>query len=250
MDYESLLTLAKNCRTVRRYQPEPIPIDILMKALEVARWAPSGDNTQPWEFFVVRDPDKVQQVRNILAEGEEQIRERCPRFTFLHTQLKEMSTFILVCADPRFKMAYPRSPESDELADMYEENSERILLESVSIAVTYLRLAITSLGFGSVWISGAAERITSEKLKEALDIPQDLRIFCCIPVGYPAKVPQNPLITSGRRPRPLENVAHVDKFDTSKWRSDEDVAKHTSKDRSFHAQFYKTGLTYDTSIQE
>jgi hypothetical protein len=45
-------------------------------------------------------------------------------------------------------------------------------------------------------------------------------------------------------------VAHINKFDPSKWRTSEDVAKHTSTDRSFHAQFYKTGTTYDTSKQK
>lgn len=241
MDYESLLSLAKNCRSVRRYRPEPVPMDILTKVLEVARWAPSGDNSQPWEFVVVRDPEKVQQVRDILDEGTEQIRKSCPRFTFLHPSFKEMSAFILVCVDPRFKWAYPRSPESDELATMYEENSERILLESVSIAVTYLRLAATSLGLGTVWISGAAERITERKLKEAFNIPQELRVFCCLPIGHPAKLQQNPLSASARHPRPLEDLIHPEKFDTSKCRSDEDVAKLTDKDRKFWSKFYKTG---------
>jgi nitroreductase len=58
MDYEPLLSLIKKRRSIRKYKPEPVPLETVMKVLEAARWAPSGDNSQPWEFVVVRDKDK------------------------------------------------------------------------------------------------------------------------------------------------------------------------------------------------
>ena len=36
--------------------------------MEAARWAPSGANTQPWEFVVTRDRKKMKRVREIYAE--------------------------------------------------------------------------------------------------------------------------------------------------------------------------------------
>jgi hypothetical protein len=36
-------------------------------------------------------------------------------------------------------------------------------------------------------------------------------------------------------------MVHLDGFDKSKWRSDEDVVKHTRVGRKVWAEFYRTG---------
>ena len=43
-------------RTVRDFLPDPVPDEVLARALEAARLAPSSSNLQPWEFIVIRDP--------------------------------------------------------------------------------------------------------------------------------------------------------------------------------------------------
>ncbi|MBW1802488.1 MAG: nitroreductase family protein [Deltaproteobacteria bacterium] len=55
MDYDSLLELVQKRRSIRRFKPDPIPDEYVDKIIEVARWAPSGFNMQPWEFVVVRE---------------------------------------------------------------------------------------------------------------------------------------------------------------------------------------------------
>ena len=52
--YDHLLTLVKNRRTIRKFKPDPLPEGSVEKIIEVARWAPSGFHTQPWEFVVVQ----------------------------------------------------------------------------------------------------------------------------------------------------------------------------------------------------
>jgi nitroreductase len=46
-------------RSVRRFSPQPIPDDVLLDVLEVARWTGSSKNTQPWHVIVVRDRDAL-----------------------------------------------------------------------------------------------------------------------------------------------------------------------------------------------
>ncbi len=57
MDYDSLLALVKKRRSIRRFKPDPISDESIDKIIEVARWAPSGFNLQPWEFVVVKKPE-------------------------------------------------------------------------------------------------------------------------------------------------------------------------------------------------
>ena len=64
MDYESLLELVKKRRSIRRFRPEPIPDEYVDRIIEAARWAPSGANSQPWEFIVI----KKQELRDKIIE--------------------------------------------------------------------------------------------------------------------------------------------------------------------------------------
>ena len=48
-----LLEAIKSRRSIRAYKPDPVPKSVLTELLEVATCAPSGSNTQPWEFIVL-----------------------------------------------------------------------------------------------------------------------------------------------------------------------------------------------------
>lgn len=236
MDYENLLAVIKQRHSVRQYKPDPVPIEDVMKVLEAARWAPSGNNSQPWEFVVVRDKDKLRQVTEIFIEQSQRLREKSVNFpTSRKDYLWKVSTLIIVCADPRFKLAYPRSQASEQLARMYQESSERIHIQAIAAAISNLLLAASSLGLGTVWLSGAGESITEQQLKQVLNIPQELQTMCCIPLGYPSS--ERP---TTRCPRPLETMVHFDRFDASKWGSDQEVERFV-RDSYTRAEFYRTG---------
>ncbi|MFC2029321.1 nitroreductase family protein [Chloroflexota bacterium] len=58
-----VLEIIKSRRSHRRFLDKPIPLDMLEELLEAARWAPSGGNSQPWAFVVVREPASVRKVK-------------------------------------------------------------------------------------------------------------------------------------------------------------------------------------------
>ena len=51
------LVEAVNTRmSIRGYKPDPVSRATILEILEIAHWAPSGMNVQPWEFAVVSGP--------------------------------------------------------------------------------------------------------------------------------------------------------------------------------------------------
>ena len=57
-------------RSVRLFLPDPVPRDTITRIVDLARWAPSWGNTQPWEI-VVADGDKARQLAEAFeAEGK------------------------------------------------------------------------------------------------------------------------------------------------------------------------------------
>lgn len=47
-------------RSIRKYKKAQVPAHMIRRLLEVARFAPSQGNCQPWKFIVVRDADMIQ----------------------------------------------------------------------------------------------------------------------------------------------------------------------------------------------
>jgi nitroreductase len=40
-------------RSIRDFSDRPVPLEVLQRVLDIARWAPSGCNFQPWEATVL-----------------------------------------------------------------------------------------------------------------------------------------------------------------------------------------------------
>jgi nitroreductase len=58
--------LIERRKSVRKYKPDPVPREAIIKVLEAARIAPSGGNRQPWHFIVIQDEG----MRAALAGGQ------------------------------------------------------------------------------------------------------------------------------------------------------------------------------------
>jgi nitroreductase len=51
--------------TSRRFKTDPVPREALVRALENARFAPSGGNRQGWRVVVVEDPERRRALRDL-----------------------------------------------------------------------------------------------------------------------------------------------------------------------------------------
>lgn len=60
----------KRRRTVRDFASDPVPLDVIDRAIATAGLAPSGANQQPWHFAVVTDPAVKKRIRAAAEEEE------------------------------------------------------------------------------------------------------------------------------------------------------------------------------------
>ena len=51
--------------SVRKYEDRPVEKEKIMEILKAGMQAPSACNQQPWEFFVVRDKEKIQKLSKV-----------------------------------------------------------------------------------------------------------------------------------------------------------------------------------------
>ena len=221
VDYSDLLALVQSRRSIRAFTQEPVPDDAVEKIIEAARWAPSGANSQPWEFLVVREQETKDAMASIvrdlmelghkteLTRPEELRWPSAARPVTADPPFKNAPVLIVVCGDPRVSKSFPLLT--------YLERGQSHLISGMASAFLYMTLAATSLGLGCHWVSQVGHGYVSARLKELLGIPEDYLIYDMLSLGHPAMEPKPRLV------REREAMTHHERYDHDKYRSDEQI---------------------------
>jgi len=210
MEYKPFLKLVKGRRSIRQFKPDPVSDETIQKILETARWAPSGANTQPWEFIVIKDEywkneflDSISDMVNVSG-------------------LRDVPVLIVVCGDTRKRVLYPSGRflvDLDKIRSSEEqvEFTDHILVSSLANAFLNILYAAHSLGLGTRYITATSWTKVQPIIKQMLKIPEYLIIYDTIALGYPLQKP------GAKDLRSLEEIMHMDTFDQSKASKTEDI---------------------------
>lgn len=225
--YEPLIHCIRERRSIRSFQETPVSDETILKILEAGRWAPSGGNSQPWEFIVVKRRDLLEKICRIFVRDRQQrVRDEVNFPGSSKTYIARVPAMIVVVADPRWKQAYPGSERTAALRRMYAENREFIFVKSVAAAVQNMFLAAASLGLGMAWLTGFAERRMGVKLRRLLQVPQPVRLMAGLPLGYPKVTYQ----TKFRRP--LQDLIHREVYDAARLKEDDFFRNYCDNERN------------------
>jgi nitroreductase len=66
---EAIRTL-RGFRQTRQFEERPVTDEVLNDILDVGRWSGSSKNTQPWNFVVVTDKQKLRRLAEIIPYGK------------------------------------------------------------------------------------------------------------------------------------------------------------------------------------
>ena len=112
-EYDHLFDLVKKRRTIRKFKPDPLPEGCIEKIIEIARWAPSGFHTQPWEFVVVQKKEVKEAIVKALDQHAPPIRNLRPGDELpaaSRASFRDAPAFIILLADWRAKTGLPGHP--------------------------------------------------------------------------------------------------------------------------------------------
>ncbi|MEE9568030.1 MAG: nitroreductase family protein [Candidatus Binatia bacterium] len=209
MNSRELLKTIHSRRSVRVYKTGKVTNEQLERILEAARWAPSGANSQPWEFIVTRDKKKMKKVREIyLNEWKQRKLEDPVHYKGLKKDyVGDVSVLVLICGDPRTMQVY--------LTTRQPADREKLFQASVANAVEHMMLMAASERLGTVWVS-VREEVEAE-LRMLFGVPQPLRLLWVVPIG-PARVWPRP-----RRRRELSAFVHWECYDPKKLRKSKEI---------------------------
>jgi nitroreductase len=209
MKTEELLNVIRTRRSVRVYKGGKVSHRQIEAILEAARWAPSGANTQPWEFVVTRDRKKMRRVREIYSNEWKQRKLEDPvHYKGLKKDyVGDVSVLVLVCGDARTKQVY--------LTTRQAADREKLFQASIANAVQQMMLAAASMNLGTVWVSVREE--VEPELRTLFKVPETLRLLWVVPIGHARSWP---------KAKPRRNPAaftHWEVYDADKLRRGSDI---------------------------
>jgi nitroreductase len=156
-----ILELIKKRRSIRRYQPDQIPKELIDKLVEALIWAPSAGNLQSRKFYFVFN----KKIKDDLAKAA------------LDQDFIASTPLVVVgCTD-------------DKICWRYGQRGKNLYsICDVSASIENMMLVAVAEGLGTCWVGAFDEK----EVAKILNLPKNLRPIVIVPVGYPAESPLAP----------------------------------------------------------
>lgn len=177
-------------RTIRDYDSQKVPNEVIEACIEAASTAPSGANKQPWHFVVVTDPSVKREMR--IAVEKEEIAfytERAPQEwldalahigTDYHKPFVETAPVLIAI----FAQNYEVREDGARLKNYYVQ-------ESVGIATGMLIAALHHAGLSTLTHTPSPMGF----MGKILERPKHERAYLLLVVGHAADDARVPVLT-------------------------------------------------------
>ena len=177
MSSSAFMDLVRSRASVRRYDPRPVALEAILSAVEAAHLAPSAQNTQPWRFVVVCDPESLQRLARAAFSG-----------IYLPSRFAARAPVIVALCASRVR---PIQGKASYQLDC-------------GIAGEHLVLRAAELGLATCWI----EWFDRRGARRSLGVPPLVEVVALITMGYPGM----PATERRRVRRPLSSIVWLDEW--------------------------------------
>ena len=191
-------------RDIRSFRPDPVPDETLLRILGAAHRAGSVGFMQPWDFVVVRSPERRARIYDLFRRANDRAArhwrgDRAEKYLALKLQgVLDAPLGICVTCDTRRGGPHVLGRDSIRETDVY----------STCLAVQNLWLAARAEGVGVGWVS----IVDNDELAAELALPDGVIPVAFLCVGYPVEFPATPMLeaTGWRDREELARLVHFD----------------------------------------
>lgn len=196
---EEIERLIKTRRSVRLFKKDDLPDAMIERLIDLAHWAPSGMNAQPWKFVVIKNRDLLEDIRKATLKG---MALAMKVFTKKQLPWRLMKLMVRLLKPSMYRIMDPRAlqgsrallevPHTDILLRapamilVLGNNGSSTAIEDCSAATQNLALAAHAYGLGSCWI-GFVEKFLplNKKICKKLGIGGEWFLATATALGYP-----------------------------------------------------------------
>ena len=175
-------------RSVRKYRDEAVPAEVLEELLNLACWAPSAENEQPWYYVALTSAEALRELQETMKFVADDMKVHLEELLPRHPRIVGQTTDFLrrlggapVCILVFLQKDYGPLRET--------------MLESVAASIQTMLLAAYERGLGTCWINAATNLGYGSALRDRY-APDKGELVSLVTLGYPERTP----IAAGRKP--------------------------------------------------
>jgi nitroreductase len=169
-------------RSIRKYEPTPVPRADLEEILRVTGLAPSPWNVQPWRFVIVEDAATKAKLQEA-AYGQPQV-GGAPAVIVMYSDMTDALATIEQAIHPGMPdHAKVAADIRSTFAGMSDSDRHAWGFAEANIALGYLLLTAQAHGYSTSPMLG----FMPDKVKELLQLPADARIPALVAIGIGAE---------------------------------------------------------------
>ena len=175
--FESVAEFLKSRRSVRAYQENQVNRETLLRLMDVARYAPSGSNSQPVRWLLIEDENEVRRLAALVVDWMRRMVSENPEIS-----VPGRFDRIIRAWDAGQDRIFRSAPH---VVVAFGLKSVPAAQPACIIALTYLELAAYAMGLGPCW-AGYFMRASQSfsPLIQRLDLPEGHQVFGAMMIGY------------------------------------------------------------------
>jgi nitroreductase len=188
----------KTRMSIRKFKPDAVPMELLMKVFDTAKWSPSYKNSQPWEAIIISG-EKKEALSKLLADLLEKGAESCPDIPEPRTWPLAVEARISSLMKKRSEIIgkdlnSPEIKKKSKIANfrfygapcgifLFQDSSlTEWSIFDIGLFAQSLMLAAHAHGLGTVPQAFLTDY--AKQVKEFLSIPESKRLVLGISIGY------------------------------------------------------------------
>ncbi|MFX0175768.1 MAG: nitroreductase family protein [Candidatus Hodarchaeota archaeon] len=195
-DFISFYNLVLKRRSIRQFKDKPVPKELIVKLLELARFSPTGSNTENVNYTVIQDKGSVSKISNYITIKVKR---------FIETLEDPKGREIIKASLPKeeFILAIENLPRTKNMLKTIESgidfwcwDGQLIFIHgdltiggiptNSALAAAHIMLAAETLGLGTCSLGYLTFHTNhSETIKKMIQLPKNHEIGYSLAIGYP-----------------------------------------------------------------
>ncbi|MDW8022237.1 MAG: nitroreductase family protein [Nitrososphaerota archaeon] len=185
------VNLLKSRRSIRKYKPSMVSREVVKSILDLASWAPSAHNAQPWRCIIIDDEGVKARLAREMGRAwlSDMARDGVPREKA--EKIVEVESWERITKSPIVIIVCLTMEDMHKYPDRRRRKAEYVMgVQSVAAYIQNLLLSAHYHGLGACWV--CAPLFCPNVVKKTLNLPRNFEPQAMITMGYADEQPLPP----------------------------------------------------------
>ncbi len=186
-----IVELIKSRRSIRKFKPDRVSREVICSILDLASWAPSAHNAQPWRCIVIDNEEVKAKLAREMGKAwlSDMLKDNVPKDKA--EEIVKIESWERITKSPIVIIVCLTMEDMHKYPDGRRQKAEYLMgVQSVATYIQNLLLLAHHHGLGACWV--CAPLFCQNAVRKALGLPWKTEPQAMIIMGYADEKPKPP----------------------------------------------------------